>query len=117
MAVGLVTGGLSAVLGVGGGVVLVPALALGFAFSQHAAEGTSLAVIVPTALLGALRHTRRGYTRWRTGLTVGAGGVAGGVAGAVLALLLGGLLLQRLFAVFLVVMGIHLLLEGRRDAG
>lgn len=113
--VGLATGGLSAILGVGGGIVIVPALVLGFDFSQHAAEGTSLAVIVPTALLGAARHTRRGYTHWRIGLTLGAGGIVGGVAGAVAALALTGLLLQRLFAGFLVVMGLHLLLRGRGD--
>lgn len=117
LAVGLATGGLSAVLGVGGGIVLVPALVLGFEFSQHAAEGTSLAVIVPTALLGAARHTRRGYTRWRTGLTVGVGGIIGGVGGAVVALALEGLLLQRLFAGFLIAMGVHVVVSGRRDRG
>lgn len=112
LGVGLVTGVLSALLGVGGGLVLVPALVLGFDFSQHAAEGTSLAVIVPTALLGAARHTRRGYTHWRTGVTVGTGGVAGGIGGAVLALSLDGLLLQRLFAGFLILMSLYLLLRG-----
>lgn len=113
--IGVVTGVLSSLLGVGGGLVLVPALVLGFGFSQHAAEGTSLAVIVPTALLGALRHTRRGYTHWRTGLTLGAGGVVGGWAGATLALALEGLLLQRLFAVFLFVMAVRLATSGRAD--
>lgn len=116
LAVGLATGALSAVLGVGGGIVLVPALALGFDFSQHAAEGTSLAVIVPTALLGAFRHTRRGYTHWRTGLTLGGAGVAGGVGGAMLALALDGPILQRLFAGFLVAMGLHLLLTRGHPA-
>lgn len=111
-AVGLATGLLSSVLGVGGGLILVPALVIGFSFSQHAAEGTSLAVIVPTALLGAVRHTRRGYTHWRTGLTVGLGGVAGGIGGAMLALALDGLLLQRLFAAFLIVMAVRLAVSG-----
>lgn len=116
--VGVATGALSALLGVGGGLILVPALVLGFGFSQHAAEGTSLAVIVPTALLGAIRHTRRGYTRWRPGLTLGVGGIVGGLGGAGLALTLEGLLLQRLFAAFLVVMGVHLVLRRRgADSG
>lgn len=111
--VGVATGALSAILGVGGGLLLVPALVIGFDFSQHAAEGTSLAVIIPTALLGAARHTRRGYTQWRTGLTLGVGGVVGGVGGATLALTMNALLLQRLFAGFLVVMALHLVLRGR----
>jgi len=115
--VGIATGALSAILGVGGGLLLVPALVLGFGFSQHAAEGTSLAVIIPTALLGAVRHTRRGYTRWRTGLTLGVGGVLGGLAGATVALALDALVLQRLFAGFLVAMAAHLVLRGRRAAG
>jgi len=113
--IGAATGVLSSVLGVGGGLILVPALVLGFSFSQHAAEGTSLAVIIPTALLGAARHTRRGYTHWRTGFTLGLGGIAGGVGGAVLALALEGLLLQRLFAGFLVVMALRLAVSGRAD--
>lgn len=116
-AVGIATGVLSGVLGVGGGLVLVPALVLLFGFPQHAAEGTSLAVIVPTALLGAVRHTRRGYTQWRTGLTVGMGGIAGGIGGAALALVLDGLLLQRLFAAFLAAMAVRLWLHGRHTPG
>lgn len=117
LAVGVGAGGLSAVLGIGGGVVLVPALVLGFGFSQHAAEGTSLAVIVPTALLGAARHTRRGYTDWRAGLTVGLGGVVGAPAGAAVALTLEGLVLQRLFAVLLLVLGLRLLWQSRAPEG
>lgn len=114
---GLVTGLLSAVLGLGGGLVLVPALVLGFGFSQHLAEGTSLAVIVPTALLGAARHTRRGYTHWGTGLTLGIGGIVGGLGGAVLALALESLLLQRLFAVFLAAVAVYLLVHREAPGG
>lgn len=113
--VGLATGALSSVLGIGGGVVLVPALVLAFGFSQHAAEGTSLAVIIPTALLGALRHTSRGYTAWRTGLAVGLGGLLGAPVGAVAALALDGLFLQRLFAVLLVLLGGRSLWHLRGD--
>lgn len=109
---GLAAGVLSALLGVGGGVIMVPAMVLLFGFSQHTAEGTSLLVIVPTALTGAIRHTRRGYTNWRLGLLVGVGGVAGGVAGAQLALALPGVGLQRLFAAFLLVTGAHMLIRS-----
>lgn len=106
---GLATGVLSAVMGIGGGLILVPALVLLFGFTQHGAEGTSLAVVVPTALMGAWRHSRTGYTAWRTGLVLGGGGILGGVAGALLALYLGGITLQRLFAVFLLLMAGRLL--------
>lgn len=111
--IGVGAGVLSSILGIGGGVVLVPALVLGFGFSQHAAEGTSLAVIIPTALLGAARHTRRGYTDWRTGLVIGLGGMAGAPAGAGAALAVEALALQRLFAVLLLVLGLRLLWSER----
>ena len=114
LALGLATGVLSALMGVGGGIIMVPALVLLFSFSQHTAEGTSLLVIIPTALMGASRHARRGYTDWRLGLLVGLGGVLGGLAGAQVALALSGAWLSRLFAVFLAVMALQLLLRSRR---
>lgn len=113
-ATGLLTGLLSALMGVGGGVVMVPAMVLGFGFGQHLAEGTSLAVIIPTALVGAWRHSRNGYTRWRLGLVVGAGGVLGGVVGATLAQRLDPQVLQGAFALLLVITALRLLRSGRR---
>jgi uncharacterized membrane protein YfcA len=94
---GLVTGVFSAIFGVGGGAIVV--LALGAA--QHLAEGTSLVVIVPTALVGAWAHGRRGYVNVRAALLLVLGGVLGAVAGALLANQLDGDLLRRIYAVFL----------------
>ena len=106
---GLAAGVLSSVMGVGGGVIMVPAMVLLFGFGQHVAEGTSLLVILPTAITGAWRHTRNGYTDWRLGLLLGLGGVVGGLLGAQIALSLSAQWLQRLFALLLVVTGIRLL--------
>ena len=114
---GLAAGTLSSVMGVGGGVIMVPAMVLLLGFGQHVAEGTSLLVIVPTAITGAWRHTRNGYTDWRFGLLLGLGGVVGGLLGAQIALALSAQWLQRLFAIFLLLTGIHLLWTTRpRDA-
>jgi uncharacterized protein len=112
LALGAGTGALSAVMGVGGGVVLVPVLVLLFEFSQHVAEGTSLLVVLPSALVGALRHADRGYTRWRLGWLLGAGGVLGAFAGAQIALTLSSIWLQRLFALLLAVTGARMLRPG-----
>lgn len=112
---GLVTGMLSAVMGVGGGLLFVPVLVLLFGFTQHTAEGTSLAVVIPTAAVGAFRHARRGYTDWRVGLLLGLGGLAGGVGGAYLALELDGVVLQRLFALFLLVMIVQVARSGSKE--
>ena len=113
MAVGAIAGGLSAVMGVGGGVIMVPAMVLLFGFGQHIAQGTSLFIIVPTAIIGAVRHSRHGYTQWRLGLVLGVGGILGASAGAAVALQLDGELLQRLFGAFLLITGVRLLLGNR----
>lgn len=100
---GLGIGVLSGLLGIGGGAVIVPALVLLFGYDQHLAEGTSLAVIVPTALLGAVTHAKRGYTDWGVGVRLGTGGVAGALLGAQIALALPSDVLARGFGVLLVV--------------
>ena len=106
---GLVTGVLSSTMGVGGGVIMVPAMVLLFGFTQHAAEGTSLLIMIPTAVVGSVRHARKGYTDWRMGLILGLGGIIGAWLGASVALGLESELLQRLFALFLLLSGLHLL--------
>lgn len=110
---GLATGVLSALMGVGGGLIMVPGMVLLLGFSQHTAEGTSLLVIVPTALTGALRHSRSGFTHWRLSALIGVGGMVGGVVGGRLALALAGAALQRLFGVFLVAVAVRLLVSSR----
>ena len=56
--VGLIAGALASTLGVGGGIVFVPALVIIAGFEQQLAEGTSLAVILPTMMVGAWSHHR-----------------------------------------------------------
>ncbi|MCP3996709.1 MAG: sulfite exporter TauE/SafE family protein [bacterium] len=105
---GLVSGFVASTLGVGGGVIFVPALALLFGFSQHIAQGTSLAIIVPTAIVSTVVHARRGRVDWRVAGFVAIGGVVGGFLGSAAALTLDGLVLRRLFAVLLVVFAIRM---------
>ena len=114
---GLAAGVLSGLMGVGGGVIMVPAMVLLFGFTQHSAEGTSLLIIIPTAIVGSIRHAKNGYTDWRLGMVLGAGGVIGAWLGASVALTLEADLLQRLFEIFLLLTGVHLLWTTRpRDA-
>lgn len=110
---GLVAGVTSSVLGVGGGVILVPVMVMAFGYGQHIAEGTSLAVIVPTAATGAISHHRNGYTDWRLGLTIGAGSLAGGWLGAHVALGLAPSTLARLFGVLLVITAFLMLRKAK----
>lgn len=62
--VGVLVGMVSGLLGVGGGLVMVPALALLMGYDQHLAQGTSLAVIIPVSISGALVHWRKGNIVW-----------------------------------------------------
>jgi len=106
---GLVAGLAAATLGIGGGVIYVPALATFFAFSQHVAQGTSLAVIFPTVIVATWLHAKRDRVKWRTAILVGGGGIVGGLAGSAIALSLDPALLRRLFAVLLIVIAARLL--------
>ena len=82
---GLAGGVVSGLLGVGGGILFVPALTLVLSLSQVQAEATSLLAIIPVAAMGAVRQWRYGNVRLRDGLILGAlsaVGVVGGVAAA-----------------------------------
>lgn len=114
--VGLLAGALAALLGIGGGIVMVPALVTIFSFDQHVAQATSLAVIVPTAVVAAVLHVKAGRVDLRLAATLAAGGLGGGLAGAATALSLEGALLARMFAVLLVVVALRMLGRARRPA-
>lgn len=111
---GVPAGMLSAMFGVGGGLVMVPFIVAILGESQHLAEGTSLLVIVPTAVMGVLAHRRRGYVSFKHAAWLAVGGVAGGFLGARLALALSEDALQVAFGIFLAVMGTGLIYQGGR---
>lgn len=109
--VGLVSGVTSGLFGVGGGIVMVPALTLWLRQDIKAAIGTSLAVIVPAACVGALKHWQFGHVQWRFALAMIPLALAGGYAGAWLARVTPSATLGRLFGGFLVLVGSYLLLR------
>jgi uncharacterized membrane protein YfcA len=108
--IGLVAGFMAGLLGVGGGIVLVPAMVLLLGFDQHIAEGTSLLVIIPAALSGSFTHHRNGRLVLRDAATLAAGGVIGAVIGSVFALSIEETILRRLFAGFLLVTAVRILM-------
>ena len=116
--VGLFAGSLSVSLGIGGGVVYVPALVTLFSLAQHEAQGTSLAVIALAAIWSSFLHSRAGRVEWRVAILLGLGGVLGGILGARLALALEADVLRKMFAVFLVLMAVRMLVRtSRTDSG
>ena len=109
LAIGLAAGFLAGLLGIGGGVVMVPAMVLILAFDQHVAQGTSLLVIIPAALSGSYTHHRNGRLLLRDAAWIAVGGVFGAVLGSLFALSMEDTVLQRLFAIFLLVSAVRIL--------
>ena len=110
---GLTAGFLAGLLGIGGGVLMVPAMVLLFGFDQHVAQGTSLLVIIPAAITGSYTHHRNGRLVLRDAAMLAAGGVIGAVFGSVFALSIDDALLRRLFAAFLLVSAVRILWPRR----
>jgi uncharacterized membrane protein YfcA len=106
--VGFVSGTLAGFMGVGGGVIMVPAFALAFGMSQQQAQGTSLAVILVTGPVAAIAHSRRGNVAWGLVPWLAIGAVLGAPLAASVAQVLPHLWLVRSFALFLIASGVHL---------
>jgi len=113
-AFGVAVGVASGLLGVGGGTLIVPFLTLALGVSQHAAEATSLLVILPTAIAGSLALRSRGVGDLGLALRFGVFGAIGSVLGALLALALPGDALRLVFAVFVGLVGLRLARDGLR---
>ena len=112
IAIGLVAGIVSALCGVGGGVVVVPALLWLKGFDPRLAIGTSLAYILPTALAGVLKKMPNGQVDWTVALIAGAGGIVGALVGDVVLQQLPVPWIKRVFAILLAVMSAKLFLEA-----
>jgi uncharacterized membrane protein YfcA len=110
--IGVAVGAFSAAFGIGGGLLMVPVLVFFYGLDQHAAQGTSLVVIVPTAIAGAVAHHRRGLLDWRLALYMAGGGLFGVFAGARLALATDAELLQSVFGAVVIAAGLRLAAQG-----
>ncbi len=104
--VGLVVGMVSGVVGIGGGVLFVPALIWLLGMNQYKAQGTSLgALLAPVGLFAFLEYYRKGNADLRVALLLAAGFLVGGYFGAAGAQHIPELWLRRIFAVALVAIG------------
>jgi hypothetical protein len=115
--VGAAAGVLAGLLGVGGGILLVPFLVLAVGMTQHEAEATSLLVILPTAVAASIALRRRGVGDLPVALVIGVVGAVGAVAGALLALSLPADVLRAVFAVLLAIAGLRLIHDARMGHG
>jgi uncharacterized membrane protein YfcA len=104
---GVFCGAAAGMVGIGGGVLLVPLLGLLFGFSQHRAQGTSLlALIPPTGLLAFLTYAQAHYVNWIAGLLLIPGIFVGGILGGRLARRMNPSSMRLVFAALMLLLGL-----------
>ncbi len=111
LAAGAGAGLLAGFLGIGGGIILVPAMTGFLYLNQHKAHGTSLAIIVPIALVGALVYGLRGDVDWEWVAIIGAGSIIGTVVGAKLMMKVPAHRLRQAFGVYTIAIAAILFLR------
>ena len=113
---GLCVGVLVGLLGIGGGVVLVPAMVYLLGMDQHLAQGTSLFILLPPTGLGALReYWKQGQVDWRAGILCALGILLGAYGGGLAALPIPSRHLKGWFGWFLVASAILLWRKGQLE--
>ena len=100
--IGLASGMLSGLVGVGGGIIIVPALVFFLGFTQHQAQGTSLGLLLlPVGILAVLNYYKQGYIDIKVVLIMSVAFVLGGWLGSKLSLVISDLWIKRIFAILL----------------
>lgn len=107
--IGIAAGVMSGLMGVGGGIVMIPLMTSFLGLTQHKAHGTSLAVIVFTAISGALTYGWQGHTDILVALELAAGSMAGARIGALVMNRIPARQLRLLFGVFIFLVGLRML--------
>ncbi len=113
--IGLAAGFLSGSFGVGGGVIIVPALVLILHFKQRLAHGTSLLAILPLAMSGVIGFAIHGSINVPYALFIGSGSIAGAIFGTKLLSMVSNTWLKRIFSILLIVTAIRLFIEVPTD--
>lgn len=108
--IGILAGMLGGMVGVGGGIIIVPALVYFLGFSQKMAQGTSLGILLlPVGLLGVFQFYKEGYVDIKVVLIISAGFFAGSYFGSKLALSLSQETVKKVFAILLILVALKML--------
>lgn len=114
LVLGLVAGYFSGLVGIGGGVIIVPALVLLFGFNEHTAQGTTLALLIPPiGILAVMSYYQKGYVDIKTAIIICIGFVLGGYIGGKMAVGLSEVVLRKVFAAALILLGAKMLFFNR----
>ncbi|UZO80739.1 sulfite exporter TauE/SafE family protein [Aquimarina sp. ERC-38] len=108
--IGLIAGFLSGTMGIGGSVVMIPLLVLWLSFTQHEAQGTSLAVLsIPVTLLAAFNYYKEGYVNLKFAVIIAITFIIGGYLGSKFAISINQLLLKRIFGIVLLIVAARMI--------
>lgn len=109
---GVIAGILSGFLGIGGAVIVVPALIFIFGFSQHNAQGTSLGfLLAPIGIFAFLNYYKHGYVNVKYAIIIAAAFMLGAYFGSKIAINVSGDMLRKIFAAFIILIGIRMLFK------
>lgn len=106
--IGLLTGFINGFIGIGGGTILIPAMVFLLAEEQHIAHGTSLTIILPTAVVSAFIYQANNHMDWGLAVKIAASGTLGGYLGAKLMEKISAPRLKQIFGLFMVIAGIRM---------
>ena len=113
LGIGVLSGIIAALCGVGGGVVMVPAFVFFLKLEQKTAVATSLAIIIPTALMATTQNARSGFVDWKVAVITAISASIFAYFGAGWLKTMSNDTLARVFGVILVVFGLRMLLVGK----
>ena len=110
LCIGLLAGMLSGMVGVGGGIIIVPALVYFMNMSQHQAQGTSLAVLLlPAGIFAVMNYYKAGYVDVRSTIIIAASFLIGGFIGSKIAITIDQNTVKKIFGVLLIVVAIKMI--------
>ena len=113
--IGLAAGILGGMVGIGGGVLIVPALVLILGLSQHQSQGISLAMMIfPVGILGVINYYKKGYVDFRYAGLLAVGFFAGSYIGSKFSLSLPQDTVKKVFAIVMILLAIKLLFSGKK---
>jgi uncharacterized protein len=110
--IGFIAGIAGGALGLGGGIIIVPALIFILGFTQHQAQGTSLAVLLfPVGILGVINYNKNGYVNFKFAIILIIAFVLGSYLGSIISINLPAKTLKKIFGVFLLLISLKMIID------